>query len=161
MSQCPALLFKVRREEFSMGDKSQSSKDPKTSISPTLSVRHGRRRSSSTRRRFHPMRRKPRRLGTPGLELANCCAIENESGAVVVQLSVGESKFWVADESALHPAKTAPYGDPALRSTRISALIVWPIQRQGKGIWLARRSDRRSLRTPLGNRQALGRRLTQ
>src|SRR5439155_14623819 len=47
--------------------------------------------------------------------------------AVVAQLSGGESEFWVADESAPHPAKTAPYGDPALRSTRISAPSRWAL----------------------------------
>ena len=42
-----------------------TSQDQKTSISPMPSVRNGAKASSSTRRRFHPMRRKPRRLGTP------------------------------------------------------------------------------------------------
>src|SRR2546422_6912605 len=32
---------------------------------------------------------------------------------------------------------------------------------RGPVLWLARRTNRRSLRTPLGNRQALGRRLTR
>src|SRR5438876_11293947 len=115
MSQCPALLFKVRREEFSMGDKSQSSKDPKTSISPTLSVRHGRRRSSFTRRRFHPMRRKPRRLGTPvwSWEIVPHRGPGWSGGRSAVG---GESEFWVADESAPHPAKTGPDEGPRKNS---------------------------------------------
>src|SRR5713226_8312980 len=47
-----------------MTDVSQSA-NQKTSISPVLSAATGRRRSGSTRRRFHPMRRKARRLGAP------------------------------------------------------------------------------------------------
>jgi len=71
------------------------------------------------------MRRKPPRLGAPAFGAGELFRIENDSGAVVAQLSVGESEFWVADESARHPAKTAPYGNPALRSTRISAPGRW------------------------------------
>jgi len=54
------------------------------------------------------MRRKPPRLGAPAFGAGELFRIENDSGAVVAQLSVGESEFWVADESARHPAKTAP-----------------------------------------------------
>jgi hypothetical protein len=70
--------------------------DPKTSLSAMLSARSGAKAVE-----FYK--------AFVGGELFR---IENESGAVVAQLSVGESEFWVADESAPHPAKTAPYWGP-------------------------------------------------
>ena len=90
----------------------QRVKDQKTSLSPMLSVRNGAKAVEFYKVAFGA---------------GELFRIENESGSVVAQLSVGESEFWVADESAPHPAKTAPYGDPALRSTRISAPSRWAL----------------------------------
>ena len=70
-----------------MTAKSQSSKDPKPSISPMLSVRNGARAVEFYKTAFGA---------------GELFRIENESGAVVAQLSVGEAEFWVADESQEH-----------------------------------------------------------
>jgi len=93
-----------------MGNDSQSAKDQKTSISPMLSVRHGAKAVEFYKAAFGA---------------GESFRLDAEDGSVVARLSVGESEFWVADESARHPAKTAPYGNPALRSTRISAPGRW------------------------------------
>ncbi len=70
-----------------MTDKSQSGNDHKTSLSPMLSVRHGAKAVEFYKAAF-------------GAE--ELFRIEAPDGAVVAQLSVGESEFWVADESPEH-----------------------------------------------------------
>jgi PhnB protein len=71
-----------------MGNESQNTKDQKTSIAPMLSVRNGVRAIEFYKAAF----------GADEL-----FRIQDESsGAVVARLSVGESEFWVADESPEH-----------------------------------------------------------
>src|SRR5437667_4390451 len=84
----------------------------KTSLSPMLSVRHGAKAVEFYKAAFGA---------------GELFRIEAPDGAVVARLSVGQAEFWVADESAPHPAKTAPPGDPALQSTRISAPSRWAL----------------------------------
>jgi PhnB protein len=99
-----------------MSNESQTANNPKPSLAPMLSVRHG---------------AKAVEFYKPAFRAGELFRLEAPDGAVVAWLSVGESEFWVADESAPHAAKTAPYGDPALRSTRTSALSLWAAPRCG------------------------------
>ncbi len=69
-----------------MTDKS-SQNDPKTSLSPMLSVRHGAKAVEFYKAAFGA---------------GELFRIEAPDGAVVAQLSVGEAEFWVADESPEH-----------------------------------------------------------
>lgn len=69
-----------------MGE-SQSPKDQKTSIAPMLSVRNGARAVEFYKAAFGA---------------GELFRIDDESGAVVARLSVGEAEFWVADESPEH-----------------------------------------------------------
>ena len=70
-----------------MGDKSESLKELKTSISPMLSVRNGAKAVEFYKAAFGA---------------GELFRIEAPDGAVVAQLSVGEAEFWVADESPEH-----------------------------------------------------------
>jgi len=97
--------------------------------------------------------------------------IDDQSGAVVARLSVGEAEFWVADESPEHqnfsPATlgggTGADGDDRGRSgCRVRTGRRGRRHRglaRRKPVWLALRANRRSVWTPLGNRQALVRTL--
>ena len=69
-----------------MGE-SQSPRDQKTSIAPMLSVRNGARAVEFYKAAFGA---------------GELFRIDDESGAVVARLSVGEAEFWVADESPEH-----------------------------------------------------------
>jgi PhnB protein len=66
---------------------SQSPRDQKTSIAPMLSVRNGARAVEFYKAAFGA---------------GELFRIDDESGAVVARLSVGETEFWVADESPEH-----------------------------------------------------------
>src|SRR5258708_30288793 len=70
-----------------MANESQTAKNPKTSISPMLSVRHGAKAVEFYKAAFGA---------------GELFRIEAPDGAVVAQLSVGEAEFWVADESPEH-----------------------------------------------------------
>ena len=71
-----------------MGNESRSAKDENTAISPMLSVRNGARAIEFYKAAFGA---------------GELFRIDDESsGAVVARLSVGESEFWVADESPEH-----------------------------------------------------------
>ena len=70
-----------------MTDKSPNANDPKTSLSPMLSVRHGAKAVEFYKAVFGA---------------GELFRIEAPDGAVVAQLSVGEAEFWVADESPEH-----------------------------------------------------------
>src|SRR5205807_2417237 len=83
MAQCPAAELKPKRK-LPMGDKSQTAKNEKMYIAPMLSVRNGAKAVEFYKAAFGA---------------GELFRIENESGAVVARLSVGESEFWVADES--------------------------------------------------------------
>ena len=65
----------------------QRVKDQKTSLSPMLSVRNGAKAVEFYKAAFGA---------------GELFRIEDERGAVVARLSVGESEFWVADESPEH-----------------------------------------------------------
>src|SRR5258708_38976578 len=70
-----------------MTDKSTTASTPKTSLSPMLSVRGGAKAVEFYKVAFGA---------------GELFRIEATDGAVVAQLSVGESEFWVADESPEH-----------------------------------------------------------
>ncbi len=115
-----------------MGDKSQSAKNPKPSLSPMLSVRNGAKAVEFYKAAFGA---------------GELFRIENESGAVVARLSVGESEFWVADESPEHKnfspeslgaeflggatvRMVMVVGDPDAvfeRAVKAGATVVWPV----------------------------------
>jgi PhnB protein len=67
-----------------MGHDSASAKNQKISISPMLSVRHGAKAVEFYKAAFGA---------------GELFRVEDESGGVVAQLSVGTAEFWVADES--------------------------------------------------------------
>src|SRR5579863_5389023 len=64
-----------------------SARYPKTSIAPMLSVRRGAKAVEFYKTAFGA---------------GELFRIDDESGAVVARLSVGEAEFWVADESPEH-----------------------------------------------------------
>ena len=70
-----------------MSNESQSAKEQKTSLSPMLSVRNGAKAIEFYKAAFGA---------------GELFRIEAPDGAVVAQLSVGQSEFWVADESPEH-----------------------------------------------------------
>ena len=70
-----------------MASESQTAKNQKTSISPMLSVRHGAKAVEFYKAAFGA---------------GELFRTEAPDGAVVAQLAVGESEFWVADESPEH-----------------------------------------------------------
>ena len=70
-----------------MSDKSQRTKDQKMSISPMLSVRNGAKAVEFYKAAFGA---------------GELFRLDAEDGAVFARLSVGESEFWVADESPEH-----------------------------------------------------------
>jgi PhnB protein len=63
------------------------SPDPKTSIAPMLSVRHGAKAIEFYKAAFGA---------------AELFRLDSEDGAVVAQLAVGTAEFWLADESPEH-----------------------------------------------------------
>ena len=92
--------------------------------------------------------------------------IESPDGAVVAQLAVGTSDFWVADESPEY--KNFSPESLGGATTRMVLTVddpdgVFANGRRGRslrglagrrsGLWMARGTCRRSLRPPLGNRQ--------
>jgi PhnB protein len=70
-----------------MSGKSPIANDPKTSLSPMLSVRGGAKAVEFYKAAFGA---------------GELFRIDAPDGAVVAQLAVGESEFWVADESPEH-----------------------------------------------------------
>ncbi len=70
-----------------MSDRPPSTNNPKTSLSPMLSVRGGAKAVEFYKAAFGA---------------GELFRIDAPDGAVVAQLSVGESEFWVADESPEH-----------------------------------------------------------
>ncbi len=139
-----------------MSDESQRALDQKTAIVPMLSVRNGAKAIEFYKAAFGA---------------GELFRIDSESGEVVARLSVGAAEFWVADESPEH-LNFSPESlgggsvrmvmivddpDPAFdRAVAAGATVVWPVSNQyGWRIG----TNRRSVRTPLGNRQALVRRL--
>ena len=133
-----------------MSDKSPIATAPKTSLSPMLSVRRGAKAVEFYKAAF--------RAG----ELFR---IEAPDGAVVAQLSVGESEFWVADESPEHKnfspqslggatarmVMVAADPDAAFaRAVDAGATVVWPVADQDYGWRVGRVVD------PFGHHWEIG-----
>jgi PhnB protein len=113
-----------------MSNDSQAGKDRKTAIAPMLSVRNGKRAIEFYKAAFGA---------------GELFRIENESGEVVAQLSVGEAEFWLADESPEHlnfspeslgggsvrMVMTVEDPDAAFeRAVAAGATVVWPVNDQ-------------------------------
>ena len=138
-----------------MGDESQSAKDQNTAISPMLSVRNGARAIEFYKAAF----------GADELFRID----DESSGAVVARLSVGESEFWVADESPEHGnfspeslgggsvrmVMTVKDPDAAFkRAVTAGANVVWPVSNQPYGWRVGRIVD------PFGHHWEIGRPLS-
>jgi len=110
-----------------MSDDLEGAGDPKTSIAPMLSVRHGARAIEFYKRAFGA---------------GELFRLDDESGAVVARLSVGAAEFWVADESPEHlnfspeslgggsvrMVMIVPDPDAAFeRALAAGANVVWPV----------------------------------
>src|SRR2546427_7314207 len=116
----------------------QRVKDQKTSLSPMLSVRNGAKAVEFYKAAFGA---------------GELFRIEDERGAVVARLSVGESEFWVADESPEHKnfspeslgaefrggatvRMVMVVADPDAtfeRAVKAGATVVWPVGAQPYG----------------------------
>ena len=133
-----------------MSDQSQRSNDQKTSIAPMLSVRNGARAIEFYKAAF--------RAG----ELFR---LDGEGGGVVARLSVGESEFWVADESPEHKNFSPEslgggsvrmvmiVSDPDAtfeRAVTAGATVVWPVVDQPYGWRVGRIVD------PFGHHWEIG-----
>jgi hypothetical protein len=134
---------------------SASARDRKTGIAPMLSVRRGSKAIEFYKAAFGA---------------GELFRIDSENGEVVARLSVGAAEFWVADESPEHKfqprvprRRHCAYGHDRGRSgCRFRSR-----RRRGRHrglapqqpIRLAPGTNRRPVRTPLGNRQAVVRRL--
>ncbi|MGI8961397.1 MAG: VOC family protein [Bryobacteraceae bacterium] len=133
-----------------MGDESQSMKGQKTSIAPMLSVRKGARAIEFYKAAFGA---------------GELFRLDDESGAVVARLSVGEAEFWVADESPEH-RNFSPESlgggsvrmvmiveDPDAvfeRAVKAGATVVWPVSDQPYGWRVGRIVD------PFGHHWEIG-----
>ena len=138
-----------------MGNDSQSAKDQKTSISPMLSVRHGAKAVEFYKAAFGA---------------GESFRLDAEDGSVVARLSVGESEFWVADESPEHKnfspeslgaefrggatvrmvmVVADPYAAFA-RAVKAGATVVWPVEDKEYGWRVGRIAD------PFGHHWEIG-----
>ena len=112
-----------------MGE-SRSAKDQKTGIAPMLSVRNGVGAIEFYKAAFGA---------------CEVFRVDDESGAVVARLSVGEAEFWLADESPEHlnfspeslgggsvrMVMTVENPDAAFeRAVTAGATVVWPVSNQ-------------------------------
>jgi PhnB protein len=110
-----------------MADETVSGKKRKVSIAPMMSVRNGAKAVEFYKAAF-------------GAE--ELFRVENESGTVVAQLSVGDADFWLADESPEHlnfSPETLGGGTVRLvmvvedpdgafeRAVAAGARVVWPV----------------------------------
>ncbi len=109
---------------------SERPSNPKTSIAPMLSVRGGSKAVEFYKAAFGA---------------GELFRIDDESGAVVARLSVGEAEFWVADESPEHQNfSPESLGGGTVRMVMIvenpdasferavaaGATVVWPVSNQ-------------------------------
>jgi len=138
-----------------MGNEAQSAKDQNTTIAPMLSVRNGVRAIKFYKAAF----------GADELFRID----DESSGAVVARLSVGESEFWLADESPEH-GNFSPesLGGGSVRMVMIvkdpdaaferaviaGANVVWPVSNQPYGWRVGRIVD------PFGHHWEIGRPLS-
>jgi PhnB protein len=113
-----------------MGQESHSARDQKTAIAPMLSVRNGVSAIEFYKAAFGA---------------GELFRVDDESGAVVARLSVGEAEFWLADESPEHlNFSPESLGGGSVRMVMIvkdpdaaferavtaGATVVWPISNQ-------------------------------
>jgi PhnB protein len=113
-----------------MGQESRSARDQKTAIAPMLSVRNGVSAIEFYKAAFGA---------------GELFRVDDESGAVVARLSVGEAEFWLADESPEHlNFSPESLGGGSVRMVMIvkdpdaaferavtaGASVVWPISNQ-------------------------------
>jgi PhnB protein len=138
-----------------MGNEAQSAKDQNTAIAPMLSVRNGVRAIQFYKAAF----------GADELFRID----DESSGTVVARLSVGESEFWLADESPEH-GNFSPesLGGGSVRMVMIvkdpdaaferaviaGANVVWPVSNQPYGWRVGRIVD------PFGHHWEIGRPLS-
>jgi PhnB protein len=138
-----------------MGNEALSAKDQNTAIAPMLSVRNGVRAMKFYKAAF----------GADELFRID----DESSGAVVARLSVGESEFWLADESPEH-GNFSPesLGGGSVRMVMIvkdpdaaferaviaGANVVWPVSNQPYGWRVGRIVD------PFGHHWEIGRPLS-
>jgi len=138
-----------------MGNEAQSAKDQNTAIAPMLSVRNGVRAIKFYKAAF----------GADELFRID----DESSGAVVARLSVGDSEFWLADESPEH-GNFSPesLGGGSVRMVMIvkdpdaaferaviaGANVVWPVSNQPYGWRVGRIVD------PFGHHWEIGRPLS-
>jgi len=138
-----------------MSDKSQRTKDQKMSISPMLSVRNGAKAVEFYKAAFGA---------------GELFRLDAEDGAVVARLSVGESEFWVADESPEHKnfspeslgaefrggatvRMVMVVADPDAtfaRAVKAGATVVWPVEDKEYGWRVGRIVD------PFGHHWEIG-----
>ena len=133
-----------------MSDKSPIANDPKTSLSPMLSVRRGAKAVEFYKAAFGA---------------GELFRIDAPDGAVVAQLAVGESEFWVADESpenknfspeslggaTLRMVMVVADPDAAFaRAVKAGATVVWPVADQEYGWRVGRVVD------PFGHHWEIG-----
>ena len=128
---------------------------PKIKIAPLLSVRNGAKAIDFYKAAF---------------DAEELVRIESPDGDVVAQLKIGESEFWLADESPQHQN----FSPETLGGGTVRMVMVvenpdatfgpghrgWSqsrFPRCGSILWLARRPRRRSVRPSLGNWQTVGR----
>src|SRR5450432_1861309 len=151
MTQCPARGLKDPRERNPpMANKSSGAEDQKTSISPMLSVRGGAKAVEFYKAAFGA---------------GELFRIDAPDGAVVAQLAVGESEFWVADESPEHKnfspeslggatvrmAMVVADPDAAFaRAVKAGATVVWPVEDKDYGWRVGRVVD------PFGHHWEIG-----
>ncbi len=138
-----------------MGSELQSAKDQKTAIAPMLSVRNGARAIAFYKAAFGA---------------GESFRLDDESGAVVARMSVGEAEFWLADESPEH-GNFSPESlgggsvrmvmivkDPDAafeRAVAAGATVVWPVSDQPYGWRVGRIVD------PFGHHWEIGRPLAE
>lgn len=134
-----------------MDDMAQKATDPQTGIVPMLSVRNGVQAIEFYQSAF----------GAIAL-----LRVDGDDGSVIAQLSVGEARFWLADESPEHfnfSPETLGGGsvrmvmivsDPDTvfeRAVSAGATVVWPVEDQPYGWRVGRIVD------PFGHHWEIGR----
>lgn len=138
-----------------MGDQSQSASHHRESVAPMLSVRNGARAIEFYKSAFGA---------------AELFCIDDGSGAVVAQLSVGGSEFWLADESPQHGnfspeslgggsvrmVMTTEDPDAVFdRAVAAGASVMWPVADQSYGWRVGRIAD------PFGHHWEIGKPLAK
>jgi PhnB protein len=136
-----------------MTDDSQSAKNPRPSVAPMLSVRYGTRAVAFYKAAF---------------SARELFCVESPDGAVVAQLAIGTTDFWVADESPDNlnfSPETLGGGsvrmvlvvdDPDAvfaQAVKAGAIAVWPVDNKSYGWRVGRIVD------PFGHHWEIGKSL--